>query len=101
SFSALNRKAHRSPLALLAFGGSQGSRVLNQALMAALAGLPAPDRLAIVHQTGEAMLPEVRAAYAAAGRPAEVVAFIDDMAARFETADLVRGRRGCTACAAQ
>ena len=99
SFSALNRKAHRSPLGLLAFGGSQGSRVLNQALVAALAGLPGPDRLSIVHQTGQAMLPEVRDAYAAAGRVAEVVAFIDDMAARFESADLVLARSGATTCA--
>src|SRR4029453_4659963 len=47
----------------------------------------------------EAMLPEVRDAYAAAGRVAEVVAFIDDMAARFESAVLVLARSGATTCA--
>src|SRR5712692_7971598 len=35
-FSALARKEHRPPLTLLAFGGSQGSRTLNRALVAAI-----------------------------------------------------------------
>src|SRR5206468_1608305 len=54
-FARLPRKPHAPPLALLAFGGSQGSRVLNRALVAALPHLPGPDRLRIVHQTGVAM----------------------------------------------
>src|SRR4029453_4202844 len=48
-------KPPRPPLTLLAFGGSQGSRVLNRALVAALPRLPGPDALRIVHQTGPAM----------------------------------------------
>ena len=51
-FAALPEKPHREPLTLLVFGGSQGSRVLNEALVAALPRLPgagaaahrAPDR---------------------------------------------------------
>jgi len=39
-FAALPRREHREPLTLLAFGGSQGSRVLNRALVAALPHLP-------------------------------------------------------------
>jgi len=98
-FASLPRKDRRGPAALLAFGGSQGSRVLNRALLAALPHLPPADRLAIVHQTGEPMRDEVVAAYAALARPAEVLAFLDDMEARFAAADLVVCRSGATTCA--
>ncbi|HXK12508.1 MAG TPA: undecaprenyldiphospho-muramoylpentapeptide beta-N-acetylglucosaminyltransferase [Vicinamibacteria bacterium] len=98
-FASLPRKEHREPLTLLAFGGSQGSRVLNRALVAAMPRLPREERLRIVHQTGEAMRDEVEAAYRAAGRPAEVVAFLDDMETRFAAADLVLSRSGATTCA--
>jgi len=98
-FAALPRKEHREPLTLLAFGGSQGSRVLNRALVAALPHLPGEERLRIVHQTGPAMRDEVEAAYREAGRTAEVVAFLDDMEARFAAADLVLSRSGATTCA--
>src|SRR4030095_6703045 len=56
-------------------------------------------RLRIVHQTGEAMRAEIAAAYAAAGREAEVLVFLDDMEARFGQADLVLSRSGATTCA--
>ena len=98
-FAALPEKTHRPPLTLLAFGGSQGSRALNRALVAALPQLPAPDRLRIVHQTGPAMQGEVEAAYRAAARPAEVIAFLDDMERRVGEADLVLSRSGATTCA--
>jgi UDP-N-acetylglucosamine--N-acetylmuramyl-(pentapeptide) pyrophosphoryl-undecaprenol N-acetylglucosamine transferase len=98
-FAALPRKEHREPLALLAFGGSQGSRVLNRALVAALPHLPGAERLRIVHQTGPAMRDEVEAAYRAAGREAEVLPFLDDMERRFGEADLVVSRSGATTCA--
>src|SRR5438034_1042508 len=90
--AAAPRKAHVPHLTLLAFGGSQGSRVLNHALLAALPHLPKADRLRIVHQTGEAMHGEVTAAYARAGREAEVLPFLDDMERRFAEADLVCSR---------
>jgi UDP-N-acetylglucosamine--N-acetylmuramyl-(pentapeptide) pyrophosphoryl-undecaprenol N-acetylglucosamine transferase len=98
-FASLPRKPHLPPLQLLAFGGSQGSRVLNQALVAALPHLPPPERLRIVHQTGPAMHDAVRSAYAAAGRDAEVVPFLDDMEQRFAAADFVLSRSGATTCA--
>jgi UDP-N-acetylglucosamine--N-acetylmuramyl-(pentapeptide) pyrophosphoryl-undecaprenol N-acetylglucosamine transferase len=98
-FASLPAKTHRHPLTLLAFGGSQGSRVLNQALLAALPQLPPAERLSIVHQTGPAMRDEVASAYQAAGRAAEVVAFIDDMERRMGEADLVLARSGATTCA--
>jgi UDP-N-acetylglucosamine--N-acetylmuramyl-(pentapeptide) pyrophosphoryl-undecaprenol N-acetylglucosamine transferase len=98
-FATLPAKEHRAPLTLLAFGGSQGSRILNRALVQALPLLPRAERLRIVHQTGEAMREEVAGAYAAAGREAEVLAFLDDMEARFGQADLVLSRSGATTCA--
>jgi UDP-N-acetylglucosamine--N-acetylmuramyl-(pentapeptide) pyrophosphoryl-undecaprenol N-acetylglucosamine transferase len=98
-FARLPKKAHDVPYTLLAFGGSQGSRVLNQALVSALPHLPGRERLRIVHQTGVAMRPEVAGAYAAAGRNAEVLEFLDDMEARFAQADLIVCRSGATTCA--
>ncbi|MCG6921871.1 MAG: undecaprenyldiphospho-muramoylpentapeptide beta-N-acetylglucosaminyltransferase [Acidobacteria bacterium] len=98
-FTRLPRREHRPPLTLLAFGGSQGSRVLNRAMVAALPHLPGEERLRIVHQTGERMLAEVTAAYDASARGAEVVAFLDDMAERMAGADLVLSRSGATTCA--
>jgi UDP-N-acetylglucosamine--N-acetylmuramyl-(pentapeptide) pyrophosphoryl-undecaprenol N-acetylglucosamine transferase len=98
-FANLPRKEHREPYTLLVFGGSQGSRILNQAMVASLPHLPGRDRLRVVHQTGEAMRGEVAAAYAAGGREAEVLPFLDDMEARFAQADLVVSRSGATTCA--
>jgi UDP-N-acetylglucosamine--N-acetylmuramyl-(pentapeptide) pyrophosphoryl-undecaprenol N-acetylglucosamine transferase len=98
-FARLPRKAHGVPCTLLAFGGSQGSRVLNEALVSGLPHLRGPDRLRIVHQTGTAMRERVASAYAAAGREAEVLEFLDDMEARFAEADLVLCRSGATTCA--
>ena len=99
-FVRLPRREHRHPLTLLAFGGSQGSRALNRAMVAALPHLPGDDRLRIVHQTGERMRGEVAAAYEAADRPSgEVRAFLDDMVERMADADLVLSRSGATTCA--
>lgn len=96
-FAALPRHAHEPPPWVLVFGGSQGSRVLNRALVAALPQLPAGLRL--VHQTGPAMHAEVEAAYRALGRDDEVLPFLDDMERRFAQADLVVCRSGATTCA--
>ncbi|HEY6553897.1 MAG TPA: undecaprenyldiphospho-muramoylpentapeptide beta-N-acetylglucosaminyltransferase [Vicinamibacteria bacterium] len=98
-FARIERPEHRPPLVLLAFGGSQGSRRLNRALVDALPLLPGAQGLRIVHQTGESERAEIAAAYAARGREAEVLAFLDDMPARFAAADLVLSRSGATTCA--
>jgi UDP-N-acetylglucosamine--N-acetylmuramyl-(pentapeptide) pyrophosphoryl-undecaprenol N-acetylglucosamine transferase len=98
-FASIPPKTHAWPYCLLVFGGSQGSRILNRALVAALGHLPGPERIRIVHQTGEAMRDEVAAAYAAAGREAEVLAYLDDMESRVANADLVVCRSGATTCA--
>jgi len=96
-FARIAPKAHAGPPSILVFGGSQGSRVLNRALVAALPHLPAD--VGIVHQTGPTMRDEVAAAHRQAGRASEVVAFLDDMEARVAVADLVVCRSGATTCA--
>jgi UDP-N-acetylglucosamine--N-acetylmuramyl-(pentapeptide) pyrophosphoryl-undecaprenol N-acetylglucosamine transferase len=92
----------RGPLMnVLIFGGSQGARAINHAVVEALPQLAARrDRLEIVHQTGERDLDETTAGYKAAGfESAEVKPFIHDMAARFERADVLICRSGATTCA--
>jgi UDP-N-acetylglucosamine--N-acetylmuramyl-(pentapeptide) pyrophosphoryl-undecaprenol N-acetylglucosamine transferase len=89
------RFAGRSgPLQLLVVGGSLGAQVLNQTLPAALALLPAEQRPRVVHQTGAQQLDAVRAAYALHGVEAEVLPFIEDMAARLAACDLIVCRAG-------
>lgn len=83
---------------LFLFGGSQGARQINDAMLAALPHLD-PKALAIVHQTGESDRERVARAYAEAGFDAEVVAFERDMPARYRWADLVVCRAGAISVA--
>jgi UDP-N-acetylglucosamine--N-acetylmuramyl-(pentapeptide) pyrophosphoryl-undecaprenol N-acetylglucosamine transferase len=80
---------------LLVFGGSQGARVLNEAVCRALPvwktrGL----RLQAIHATGEADLERVRQAYRENGFEAEVTPFLEDMAGAYRRADLAVTRAG-------
>jgi UDP-N-acetylglucosamine--N-acetylmuramyl-(pentapeptide) pyrophosphoryl-undecaprenol N-acetylglucosamine transferase len=86
--------ARSGPLRLLVVGGSLGARVLNETMPAALARLPAERRPQVLHQCGGPHVEATRAAYAAAGVPADVRGFIDDIAACYEAADLVVCRAG-------
>jgi UDP-N-acetylglucosamine--N-acetylmuramyl-(pentapeptide) pyrophosphoryl-undecaprenol N-acetylglucosamine transferase len=78
---------------VLVLGGSQGARILNRTVPAALRTLPADARPEVWHQAG-AGLEEARAAYAQAQVEARVDAFIDDMAGAYGWADLVVARAG-------
>ena len=99
------RAKRRDPnrLSLLVFGGSQGARAINEAVMAALPALKNLGvQLFIKHQTGVADLEKVRAGYAAAGwnsDSSEVTAYIDNMVNDFAEADLVVCRAGATTTA--
>jgi UDP-N-acetylglucosamine--N-acetylmuramyl-(pentapeptide) pyrophosphoryl-undecaprenol N-acetylglucosamine transferase len=53
----------------------------------------------VLHQTGDAMVDEVRRRYRAQGVDAEVVPFIDDMARAYASASLVIARAGATTLA--
>lgn len=89
------RFAGRSgPLRLLVVGGSLGAQVLNETLPASLALIPAATRPLVTHQTGAAQLDAVRAAYAAAGVQAQVLAFVDEMAQQLAACDLMVCRAG-------
>jgi UDP-N-acetylglucosamine--N-acetylmuramyl-(pentapeptide) pyrophosphoryl-undecaprenol N-acetylglucosamine transferase len=92
--------AGNHPPTLLVFGGSQGAKAINQAMVAAapqvLRQIPA---LRIIHQTGEREYNDVQAAYERSGIAAEVAAFIDDMPAVFARADLLLCRSGASTVA--
>lgn len=96
---AKQRQAGR--IALLLFGGSQGSRAINEAMMSALAVLETyRERLYITHQTGPADFARVRDAYRAGGWDhADVREYIDNMMDAFEVNDLIVSRAGATTSA--
>lgn len=102
-FFEIPAKRHEpGKLSLLIFGGSQGARAINEAMVAALPGLKSlPVELRIKHQTGPADLEKVKAGYAAAGwnEHAEVCSYIDNMMNDFAAADLVICRAGATTTA--
>lgn len=80
---------------LLVFGGSQGARAINNAMIEALPHMhEIKESLHITHQTGEVDHPRVEAAYRAAGFHATVVPFLYDMPAALRAADLVVSRSG-------
>lgn len=81
---------------LLIFGGSQGSRIINNAMTGALMFLARmKDELEIVHQTGPHDLQAVQDAYrASAFASARVVPYLDPISAEMAAADLVVSRAG-------
>lgn len=82
------------PLRLLVVGGSLGAMVLNETLPRALALLAPELRPLVRHQSGRRHLQQVGEVYRAAGVEAELLPFIDDMAAAYDWADLVLCRAG-------
>lgn len=89
------------PMTLLVIGGSQGARILSDMVPAALARLPDALRahLRIAHQARPEDLDRVTEAYAAAGLPAEVRPFFDDIPDRLANAQLVISRAGASSLA--
>lgn len=92
------RRAPTPPFHLLVFGGSQGARQINEAMIAVAPELDA-ERIEVFHQSGQADRERVAAAYAAHGVRAEVVAFESDMPGRYRWADLALCRSGALAVA--
>src|ERR1700686_1971358 len=85
---------------LLVFGGSQGARAINQAMIESLPGLHAKiPGLHVIHQTGQRDYENVLAAYERSGISGEVHKFIDDMPATFARADLLVCRSGASTVA--
>jgi UDP-N-acetylglucosamine--N-acetylmuramyl-(pentapeptide) pyrophosphoryl-undecaprenol N-acetylglucosamine transferase len=81
---------------LLIFGGSQGSRILNEAMTGALLFLARlKDSIELVHQTGPNNLAPVQQAYKqSAFAGARVVPYLDPMVDEIAAADLVVSRAG-------
>jgi UDP-N-acetylglucosamine--N-acetylmuramyl-(pentapeptide) pyrophosphoryl-undecaprenol N-acetylglucosamine transferase len=84
---------------ILVFGGSQGARAINRAVVGALPTLSKITGLSIVHQTGQADFAETKQAYEAAGVAATVTPYVDDMGAAYARAALVVARAGATTVA--
>jgi len=87
------RRVPTPPWRLLVFGGSQGARQLNDAMLEAIPSL-AGTALEIFHQTGEADRGRVAAAYAKFDVRAEVAAFEPEMPRRYRWADVALCRAG-------
>jgi UDP-N-acetylglucosamine--N-acetylmuramyl-(pentapeptide) pyrophosphoryl-undecaprenol N-acetylglucosamine transferase len=99
AFFGIPTKAGGLPT-LLVFGGSQGARAINMAMVESLPGLR--ERLPglhIIHQTGQRDYDTVREAYEKAGVSSEVHKFIDDMPGTFARADLLVCRSGASTVA--
>ncbi|WP_018263166.1 undecaprenyldiphospho-muramoylpentapeptide beta-N-acetylglucosaminyltransferase [Methylobacterium sp. WSM2598] len=90
------------PLHLLAFGGSQGARVMSEVVPEAVARLPAPlrARLHVVQQARAEDLARAEAIYGRAGlASASVAPFFKDLPARMAAAHLVVARSGASTVA--
>ncbi|MBV9216349.1 MAG: undecaprenyldiphospho-muramoylpentapeptide beta-N-acetylglucosaminyltransferase [Acidobacteria bacterium] len=100
-FFEIPRKVREAASHILIFGGSQGSRAINNAMIDALPRLAKfKDRLSITHQTGEADLETVMTAYSNSDfANADVRPFISDIFVEFGKSDLVICRAGATTCA--
>jgi UDP-N-acetylglucosamine--N-acetylmuramyl-(pentapeptide) pyrophosphoryl-undecaprenol N-acetylglucosamine transferase len=100
-FEVPEKERDPSRFSLLIFGGSQGARAVNEAMVAALPHL-AEHRavLRVTHQTGKLDFEKVREGYRAAGwEDADVREYIDDMVSAFAAADLIVSRAGATTAA--
>jgi UDP-N-acetylglucosamine--N-acetylmuramyl-(pentapeptide) pyrophosphoryl-undecaprenol N-acetylglucosamine transferase len=85
---------------LLVFGGSQGARVINEAMVEAAPYLArAGEQASIVHQTGQRDFEKVSEAYRRAGLEARVERYLDDMPREMEAAHLLVCRAGATTIA--
>jgi len=80
---------------VLIFGGSQGARAINSAVVEGLPDLmKRHPQLSLIHQTGDADYGRVTEAYRRAGISAQVTPFLYDMPPVLRSADLVVARAG-------
>jgi len=100
-FFEIPPKIRDATMSILIFGGSQGARAINNAVVAAIPALGAlRNELRIVHQTGEADFENVRKAYADQNwESTDVRPYISDIVREFANADLIICRAGATTCA--
>lgn len=94
ALASIQRKPSADAINILVVGGSLGAVVLNEILPGAIKKLSTGTTLNIKHQTGKNRAEQVQAAYRTHGINAQVNAFIDDMAAAYQWADVVFCRAG-------
>lgn len=94
ALAATAKAAPQPPLKLLVLGGSLGAQALNAVVPQALALLPESERPQVVHQAGAKDFEQAQRHYYQASVAADVVAFIDDMAAQYHLADVAICRAG-------
>lgn len=89
------------PTSILVMGGSQGARILSDVVPAAIAALPQGVRqfVRVSQQARAEDHARVVEAYSAAGIPAEIVPFFDDVPNRMSEAQLVISRSGASSVA--
>lgn len=100
-FYQIRRRQPGKILTLLIFGGSQGSKFLNDRIIDSLPYLRGlKDSLVICHQTGDKDFSRVKEAYSRAGFERVTVSpYFSPMSDYLAAADLVLGRAGATTCA--
>lgn len=100
-FDIAAKAREKDKFSILIFGGSQGARAINNAMIVALKSLqPFKNKLQIVHQTGEADFETIKKGYAENDfSDADVRAYIKDMMSEFAKSDLIISRAGATTCA--
>ena len=89
------------PLRILAFGGSQGARIIADIVPAAIDLVPMAvrARLSVTQQAREEDIARVRSAYERLGVTAEVEPFFRDLPARIAASHLVISRSGASTVA--
>jgi len=99
-FFDIQPKQRGEKINLLIFGGSQGARMINNAMVEALKDL-SHDKLNVTHQTGEGDYETIRELYNRAGwgDTANVKPYISNMVDEFAKSDLIICRAGATSCA--
>lgn len=93
---------HPDRQTVVVFGGSQGAKAINDAIVAAAALLPNPEQVQILHATGEKSYDDYARRWAddaPAGLHAVVKPFIANMADALQIADLVVCRSGASTLA--
>ena len=81
-------------LRILVVGGSRGAKQLNDAVPEALRLMDAGSRPIVVHQAGTDHIGALHQSYRRAGVDGEILAFIENMAARLAECDLAICRAG-------
>lgn len=99
-FSIQPRRAGSGIFTVLVTGGSRGSQALNAASRAAWPLLrEAGTQARFILQAGASQAGELAGAFAREGLDGQVTAFLDDMPAAYEDADLIVSRSGAGAVA--